>query len=112
MGRVRYLPEINSSVVMVRKAAERMAVNTPLQGTAADMLKMAMIKIDKEIVNEDIKMLLTVHDELIFEIKKDKVKMAVPKIKKIMEEVIKLKVPIVVDVKAGKNWGVLKPIDG
>jgi DNA polymerase-1 len=110
MGRIRYLPEINSSVVMVRKAAERMAVNTPLQGTAADMLKKAMIEVDKIIDNKDIKMLMTVHDELIFEVKKDMVEKAVKEIGKIMENVIKLKVPVIVDAKAGKNWGKLKLI--
>ncbi len=110
MGRVRHLPEINSSIAMVKKAAERMAVNTPLQGTAADMLKKAMIQVDKEITNKNIKMLMTVHDELIFEIKNNLVKTVVPRIKKIMEEVIKLKVPVIVDVKQGKNWGELRSI--
>ncbi|MCK5211234.1 DNA polymerase I [Candidatus Parcubacteria bacterium] len=107
-GRIRPLPEINSTVTMVRKAAERMAVNTPLQGTAADMIKLAMIEVDKKITNPDIRMILTVHDELVFEIKNSLVKQTVPKIKKIMENVIKLKVPVIVDVKQGKNWGELK----
>jgi len=103
---------------MVRKAAERMAVNTPLQGTAADMIKIAMIQIDSRILSEynanlandecPVRMILTVHDELVFEIKNSLVKQTVPKIKKIMENVIKLKVPVIVDVKQGKNWGELK----
>jgi len=107
-GRIRPLPEINSTVTMVRKAAERMAVNTPLQGTAADMIKIAMIEVDKKITNPDVRMIITVHDELVFEIKNSLVKETVPKIKKIMENVIKLKVPVIVDVKQGKNWGTLK----
>jgi DNA polymerase-1 len=117
-GRRRYLPEINSSVLQVRKAAERMAINTPLQGTAADMIKIAMIDISR-MLNElksnesefDVKMLLQVHDELLFEIKEDKVKEAARAIKKIMEGVLKLKVPIEVDVEVGENWGNLEKLE-
>jgi len=109
-GRKRLLPEINSNIPLVRKAAERMAINTPLQGTAADLIKIAMVKIadlikDRE---EDIRMVLQIHDELIFEIKKDKIKTYSSQIKKIMEETLKLKVPIVVDESVGNNWGELK----
>ena len=116
-GRRRYLPEINSSVVQVRKAAERMAINTPLQGTAADMIKVAMIEIgnlselranDGE---SDVRMLLQVHDELLFEIKNSKIKEATKKIKNIMENVIKLKVPTVVDVSVGDNWGQMEKLE-
>jgi DNA polymerase I len=106
--RRRTLPEINSSVIQVRKAAERMAINTPLQGTAADIIKVAMIEVQKMIEKEygdNLKMLLQVHDELVFEAKKDLVEDVAKKIKKIMEEVIKLKVPILVDVSIGDNWG-------
>lgn len=112
-GRRRYLPEINSSMVMVRKGAERMAVNTPLQGTAADMIKVAMIKIEEMIKKEypqEAKMLLQVHDELVFEIKENRAGVVSQKIKEIMENVIKLKVPIIVDVKAGDNWGEMERI--
>jgi len=122
-GRRRYLPEINSSVLQVRKAAERMAINTPLQGTAADIIKIAMIKISR-ILNElnsnehesnnaqmaPIRMLLQVHDELLFEVRTDLVKEVAKKIKRIMEEVIKLKVPIIVDAKSGDNWGEMETI--
>jgi DNA polymerase-1 len=108
--RRRYLPEINSTVTMMRKAAERMAVNTPLQGTAADMIKVAMVEIQAKVNDPDIRMLLQVHDELVFEIKTLKVERAVKKIKQIMESVIKLKVPVVVDVSAGSNWGMLKEL--
>lgn len=109
-GRKRPLPEIDSSLPMVRKSAERMAMNTPLQGTAADLIKMAMIKIEELIDGhkDEIKMLLQIHDELIFEIKKDKLDFYAPKIKEIMEGVIKLRVPVLVDESRGNNWGDLK----
>jgi len=109
-GRRRPLPEINSTIPVIRKSAERMAINTPLQGTAADLIKMAMVKIGDLIAGQEkeIKMILTVHDELIFEVKPDKIEDYAPKIKKIMTEVIKLKVPIVVDESRGNNWGELK----
>ena len=107
-GRRRYLPDINASVVQIRKAAERMAVNTPLQGTAADMIKMAMIKVSPLLSNSDnIKMLLQVHDELVFEVKEELVDKIAPKIKDIMENIIKLKVPIDVHIGVGDNWGEL-----
>jgi len=111
--RRRILSEINSSVIQVRKAAERMAINTPLQGTAADIIKVAMIEVQKMIEKEygdDLKMLLQVHDELVFEAKKDLAEGVAKKIKKIMEEVIKLKVPIVVDASIGDNWGKMEKI--
>ncbi len=107
-GRKRYLPDLNSNIPMMKKSAERMAVNTPIQGTAADMIKIAMIKIHNEVLSDDIKMLLQVHDELVFEVKKGAEKTAVAKIKKIMENVIKLQVEMRVDVKVGQNWGEMK----
>jgi DNA polymerase-1 len=103
--------------LQVKKAAERMAINTPLQGTAADIIKVAMINISRMLSkfktnnNElNVKMLLQVHDELLFEIRDDKVEKAAQEIKKIMEEVLKLKVPVEVDVEAGENWGEMKSI--
>jgi len=109
--RRRYLPEINSGIVMVKKAAERMAINAPLQGTAADMIKVAMIEIEEKIKDPDIKMLLQVHDELIFEVKEAKAKQTAKKIKDIMEGVIKLRIPVVVDVSAGNNWGEMEKFE-
>lgn len=110
-GRKRFLPEINSGVLPVRRGAERMAVNTPLQGTAADMIKVAMIQVQKYLHEnfkaEEIKMLLQVHDELIFEVREDLVEQTAQAIKKIMEGVIKLKVPVVAEIKSGPNWGEL-----
>lgn len=109
VGRRRYLPDINATITMVKKAAERMAVNTPLQGTAADLIKMAMISVFEKIKEDkNIKMLLQVHDELIFEVKEESVDAAAKKIKDIMENIIELKVPIVVDAQVGNNWGELK----
>jgi len=108
-GRRRYLPEINSSVMQIRKAAERMAVNTPLQGTAADLIKVAMIEIAKVIKDkynkDEVRMILQVHDELLFEIKDGLADKAAREFKAIMEGGLKLKVPIIVDIKTGKNWG-------
>jgi len=109
-GRKRSLPEINSNIGMIRKSAERMAINTPLQGTAADMIKMAMVKVAELLAGkeDEIKMLLQVHDELIFEVKEDKLDFYAPQIKKIMEEILSLRVPIIVDQNSGANWGDLK----
>jgi len=107
-GRKRMLPEINSSMAMVRKGAERMAINTPIQGTAADMIKIAMINAHKLILEkyrkEEVKMLLQVHDELLFEINEDMAGVVTKEIKKTMEAIVELKVPLVVDSKVGKNW--------
>lgn len=112
--RRRYLPDINSTMPQIKKAAERMAINAPIQGTAADMIKIAMIEvqnfIDKNYKDDEIKMLLQVHDELIFEIKEKKIKKIADEIRKIMESVVKLKVPIIVDAKVGNNWGEMKNI--
>jgi DNA polymerase-1 len=113
-GRRRYLPEINSSTMMVAKAAERTAVNTPLQGTAADMIKVAMNKthefIHHEMLLNDIKMILQVHDELLFEIKDRDVLPVISAVRKIMENVIKLEVPVIVDAKVGKNWAEMEEV--
>lgn len=114
-GRKRHLPELNSSVVMMRKSAERMAVNTPLQGTAADMIKVAMIKaeewIEKNFQDGEVGMLLQVHDELVLEARNDIVEKVAKELKKIMENVLKLKVPVIVDVKQGNNWGELQVLE-
>ncbi|MEI7498720.1 MAG: DNA polymerase I [Candidatus Falkowbacteria bacterium] len=107
--RRRYLPELNSSVMQVRKAAERMAMNTPLQGTAADMIKLAMIQVDDWLQQTypagEVRMLLQVHDELVFEVKHGLTKKVEPIIKEIMEKVIELKVPVIVESKTGQTWG-------
>jgi DNA polymerase-1 len=112
-GRRRYLPEINSQIPMVRAGAERMAVNTPLQGTNADMTKKAMIlaqKLIDEKYSDSVKMIIQVHDELIFEIKEEKVHEAAGRIQDIMRNVLPLKVPVVVDVEVGESWGNLEKL--
>ena len=107
LGRRRYLPDINSGVQMIRAAAERMAINAPIQGTAADLLKMAMIKIHNQLpdISAKSKMLLTVHDELVFEVPKNEVDKVSKFIKNTMENIYTLKVPIKVDVHSANNWG-------
>lgn len=105
LGRRLYLPEIKSSNAMRRKAAERAAINAPMQGTAADIIKVAMIGIDKMIFgDENIKMIMQVHDELVFEVKAEKVDHYSQLIKAEMEKAIKLHVPLIADVGVGDNW--------
>ncbi|MDD4412234.1 MAG: DNA polymerase I [Patescibacteria group bacterium] len=112
-GRRRYLPDINSNLSSVRRAAERMAVNTPLQGTAADMIKKAMIEVDAFLqtgYNDKVKMILQVHDELVFELSEKLVPEVTKQIKQIMENVIEADVPILVEAKVGPNWEEMKMI--
>ncbi len=106
MGRRRYIPEINSSNWNVRSFAERTAINMPIQGTAADIIKRAMINIQKYIEEHDLgtRMLLQVHDELIFEIPEEEAEKITPVIKKMMETAYKLAVPLKVDVGIADNW--------
>ncbi|MEK7151362.1 MAG: DNA polymerase, partial [Patescibacteria group bacterium] len=107
-GRRRSLMDIYSTIPQVQAQAERMAINHPIQGTAADLVKLAMIGVFKYIhensITEKVKLLLQVHDELVFEVKTELVKKFVPEFKKIMESVHKLDVPLIVDVKYGDNW--------
>jgi len=112
-GRKRYLPEINAQNAMIRKGAERMAVNAPIQGSNADIIKLAMIEIKKMLdisYPKTVAMLLQVHDELVFEAEPKVIDEVVPKLKRLMENVIKLSVPVVVEAKRGKNWEVMKKI--
>lgn len=111
LGRRRYLPEINSGMPQLRNSAERMAVNAPIQGTAADLIKLAMIEVNNLLKNKsEIKMLLQVHDELVFEVKEESVKKYSEPIQIIMENVLKLRVPIKVEAEVGDNWGEMKEI--
>ena len=104
-GRRLHLPEINSSNGMRRQAAERTAINAPMQGTAADIIKRAMVKMFDWVSQEtDIKMIMQVHDELIFEVPEDQLEDCKAKIKTIMEAAADLDVPLVVDVGCGTNW--------
>lgn len=106
-GRTRWLPELKSPNWLLRQQAERMAQNMPAQGLEADILKMAMIKINEEILKESkdgVRMILQVHDELVFEVKDDIIYDIKSTIKQAMENAYKLNVPIVADIKIGKNW--------
>lgn len=104
-GRRLYLPEINSSNAMRRKGAERVAINAPMQGTAADIIKRAMIALDAEIAdNPDIQMIMQVHDELVFEVRSEKIEFYRQLIKQKMEAAAQLDVPLIVDVGVGENW--------
>jgi len=108
-GRRRYFEALNSPIQYIRAAAERQAVNAPIQGTAADMIKLAMVRADGIAP-----LILQVHDELVYEVEESEVKKVVPKIKEIMENVLSPKlsrgVPIAVDVSVGKNWGEMEKI--
>ncbi|MCX6785848.1 MAG: DNA polymerase I [Candidatus Komeilibacteria bacterium] len=110
LGRRRILPDIHSGVPFIRAGAERMAINAPIQGTAADLLKLAMIAIAADLpkISPSAKMLLTVHDELVLEAPKNEAEKISRFVKEKMENVYQLKVPIVVEVGFGKNWGECK----
>ena len=105
-GRRRYLKNINSSNRVVRQFEERVAINMPIQGTAADMIKLAMINIYNELTKRKTKtkMVLQVHDELLFDAHKDEVDKLLPVIKKLMENALPLKVPVVAETGIGDNW--------
>lgn len=109
-GRVRPIPDIGSRNANMRGFAERTAVNTPLQGTAADLIKLAMIRIARELQERKLRtrMVLQVHDELVFDAPKDEVGEVRARVKEAMENVIELKVPVVADVAVGPNWRDLK----
>lgn len=106
LGRVRKLPEIKSANHNIRQFAERVAVNTPVQGTAADLLKLAMIKTSKALKDKNLSanMLLSVHDEIVFEVMESDVDEAVKIIKHTMETIWDLKVPLKVNIDQGENW--------
>jgi 5'-3' exonuclease len=102
MGRRRYIPELQASNRMFKAAGERAAINHPVQGTAADMIKKAMVEIGKE---DGCLMILQVHDELLFECDPKDVEETAKMVKTKMENALKLSVPVIVDLKVGKNWG-------
>ena len=105
-GRKRFLPEMNSKDHRIKAQAERIARNFPVQGTSADIIKMAMAKLNQEgVFNKESRLVLQLHDELVLEVKKDKVEEVERKLKKIMEKAAVLKVPLKVETKTGENWG-------
>jgi DNA polymerase-1 len=105
-GRRRYMPQIHSSNRQLREFAERTSINTPIQGSAADMIKIAMINIHRAIKEANLmsKMILQVHDELVFEVPKNEVERLYGIIKKYMEKALLLRVPVKVEIGTGKNW--------
>jgi DNA polymerase-1 len=109
-GRMRPIPDIQSRNANLRGFAERTAVNTPLQGTAADLIKLAMIRIDQKITERKLKtrMTLQVHDELLFDVPEAEVDEVQALVQDELEHVVELKVPLVADVGVGENWRDLK----
>jgi len=107
LGRRRHIPEINTANRQVREAAERMAINMPVQGTSADIIKIAMINLDREISQQKLrsKMLLQVHDELIFEVPQEEMEIMRELVPEVMSTALALSVPLKVDIKTGTNWG-------
>ncbi len=106
LGRIRLLPDIESKNLMVRQAAERTAINTPIQGSAADLIKLAMIRVDEALLEKKLAsaMLLTVHDELVFEVPPDELDAVSRLVREIMEGVWNLEVPLKVNIAKGSNW--------
>ena len=104
-GRRRYIAELESTNIMMKKFGERAAINAPIQGTASDLVKMAMIDLTRVIQSSGLKMLLQVHDELIFEGTDAEIEEKLTLIKFKMENVAKLKVPLKVNYAVGLNWG-------
>jgi DNA polymerase-1 len=107
LGRKRYIPEINSSNRQLRGAAERMAINMPVQGTSADIIKVAMVELAREMAGLKLqsKFLLQVHDELIFEVPDKELEMMRELVTRLMSTALKLNLPLKVDLKSGPNWG-------
>ena len=107
LGRRRFIPEINSPNGQVRQAAERMAINMPVQGTSADIIKVAMINLHQKLVQRGLKskMLLQIHDELIFEVPEGELEEMKTLVPEVMSQALKLSVPLKVDIKTGTKWG-------
>ena len=106
LGRRRNLTEINSPNFQVAAGAERMAINMPIQGLAADLMKLAMLATAQAFADDsDVKIILQIHDEIILEVKAAKATAVAEKLKSVMENVYQLKVPLIVVVKIGDNWG-------
>jgi DNA polymerase-1 len=110
LGRRRSIPEINSDNRQIREAAERMAINMPVQGTSADIIKVAMVNLYREMQKRQLKsrMLLQVHDELLFEVPQEEMEEMCQLVPKIMSTALELSIPVKVDIKTGNNWGEMK----
>jgi len=112
LGRRRYIPEINNKSKAVRQFAERQAVNAPIQGSASDLIKLAMIKIHNQIKEKrlETKMILQIHDELLFDLPENEVKDFAVLLRSAMEEIMPLDVPVKVEIKRGRNWLEMEPV--
>jgi DNA polymerase-1 len=110
-GRLRPIPDINNRSHALRSRAEREAINAPIQGTAADLVKIAMIRVHERLRKEKLggRMILQVHDELLLEVPEDEIDRTTGAVREEMESVAELEVPLVVDVGVGKNWMEAKP---
>ena len=106
MNRIRYIPELNSSNFNIRSFGERVALNTPIQGTAADIIKLAMVRVHKRLEDEKLrtKLILQVHDELILEAPEDEADKASAILREEMENAISLNIPLKVDLERGQSW--------
>lgn len=114
LGRRRYLPEINSRVPMVKRAAERAAINMPVQGTAADIIKLAMLKVAalcRKYQSTEARLLLQVHDELVLEVKEELISEIAPLVRQSMESAYKLAAPLKADLKVGRSWGEMTKLE-
>ena len=106
MGRRRKLPGVNSNNGMVKAFAERNAVNAPIQGSAADIIKVAMVKLFNELEKGDwkAKIIMQVHDELVLDVPKDELELLKPIVRECMESAVEIIVPLIVDMKSGEDW--------
>jgi DNA polymerase-1 len=112
LGRKRQIPELHAANPSLRGAGERMAINMPIQGTAADIVKIAMIRLDERLAADAFgaRPLLQVHDELLLEVPRDEVDRLVPVLREVMESALPLDVPLTVDVKVGTDWESMTPV--
>jgi DNA polymerase I len=112
LGRKRSIPELHAANAALRGAGERMAINMPIQGTAADIQKIAMIRVAERLAAEELRarVLLTVHDELLLEVPRDEVERIIPVLRETMEGALPLDVPLTVDIKVGQNWESMTPV--
>jgi DNA polymerase-1 len=112
LGRRRQIPELRASNPALRGAGERMAINMPIQGTAADIQKIAMIRLDERLRADGFRarLLLSVHDELLLEVPRDEVERLAPVVRSTMEGALPLDVPLTVDIKVGDDWESMTPL--
>ena len=110
LGHVRYLPEFNMGIGSMASFAQRAAINTIVQGGSADIIKKAMLDVFNAYRNSAVHMVMQVHDELIFQLPQDQLQSAARNIKDLMQNTVKLRVPLLVSAKAGKNWYELEKI--